>query len=338
MTAEIVLPHTTGHAAADQTIRAIITLFETNFPSRIVSYYVEGSYADQTAVATSDLDMTIVLRDPFEMAEQVAVRQVEIECKQMSNIELDLTVVGEAQLRQAADPMFKLAARLLYGEEIRANIPLLPIAAWTQQRMHAAYWLMINVFERPKPVRSPLAFPQPTAEFLGYTARTVRLCDGTEVPSTRNLIRITGWIASARIAYEGQQYVVRKRDCAATYRQIINDQWADLLETIDRRCRTAWQYRIPATKPEQTELRTMLTQTLAFENHFLTVYRRFLLGELMGSDSGNQQAALRILDNTFYADPAVMEAVKKLQTVEDGAVRTTAQTLVASYHVGSDQS
>jgi len=325
--AHVGLPHTTSHSEADGLIHAMISRFETNFPNRILSYYVEGSYADQTAVATSDLDITVVFRDQLELAEQTAASQVVIDCKQLSRIELDLAVVAEAQLRHAADPMFKLAARLLYGMEIRADIPLMPITTWTQQRMHAAYWLMINVFERPTPVYAPLAFPQPVTEFLGYTARTVRLHTGEEVPSTRNLIRVTGWIATARIAYESQQYVVRKRDCAATYRQMIHDEWTDLLEQIDRRCRSVWQYRVPDGKAEQTELRTILTQTLAFENHFLTVYRRFLLAELTGGDSSRQQAALRILNNTFYADPAVIEAVKNLQTAADPAVQAVAQSL-----------
>src|SRR5712692_11971608 len=138
---------------------------------------------------------------------------------------------------------------------------------------------MINVFQRPQPVRAPLTLPQPNAPFYGYTARTMRLRDGAEIPTTRNLIRVTGWIATARLAVEAQQYVIRKRDCAPTYRRLINDQWTALLEEIDQRCRTAWQYRIPDTASEQAELRAILERTPEFENHFLNRYRQFLVSE-----------------------------------------------------------
>ena len=177
--------------------------------------------------------------------------------------------------------------------------------------MHAAYWLMINVFQRPKPVYAPLTLPQPTAAFYGYTNRTMRLADGITIPTTRNLIRVTGWIATARIAYQAQHYVVRKRDCVVAYRQMINDEWTDLLEQIDQRCRTAWHYRIPSAPIEQAELGTITTQTLAYENHFLLLYRDFLLAELAGTDQKARQDALRLLDHTFFADPAIIEAVKQ---------------------------
>lgn len=272
------LAHSTDNPMVDQVIREIITHFESSFPNQIAGYYVEGSYADQTAVATSDLDLIIVFRQALASTEEKAqAERVQAACQQLSAIELDLTITDILYLREHADPMFKIGARLLYGKEIRDEIPLIPITTWAHQRMQAAYWLMINVFQRPKPVYAPLTFPQPTPPFYGYTNRTMRLADGSTIPTTRNLIRVTGWIATARIAYQAQHYVVRKRDCVMTYRQVINDEWTGLLEQIDQRCRTAWHYRIPNAPVEQAELETIVTQTLAYENHFLILYRDFLL-------------------------------------------------------------
>lgn len=308
----LVLQQSTGHSLADRTVLGVVNLFEALFPQRICGYYVEGSYADQTAVTTSDLDLTIVFREQFTTTnERTLAQQIVTACQQLSALELDITLAEETHLRQQADPIFKLGARLLYGEESRDTMPLIPIAIWARQRMHAAYWLMINVVNRPKPVHAPLAFPNPSDPFYGYAARMMTLADGRQLPTTRNLIRITGWIATARLAYEAQHYVVRKRDCVASYRQVINDEWTTLLEQIDGRCRSAWHYRIPTTAAEQAELRTILEHTLAFENHFLERYRRFLLAELTGNDQNAQQEALRILDNTLYSDPELLQVIKE---------------------------
>jgi hypothetical protein len=304
----IALLHSTGHAQADCAVEGVVSRFENAFLKRVVGYFVEGSYADQTAIATSDLDLTIVFREQFTTTdERQQAHEVAIACCQLSTLELDITLAEEEKLRQGADPMFKLGARLLYGQDTRDAMPLIPMATWARQRMHAAYWLMINVFNRPQPVVAPLAFPDPQDPFYGYAARMMRLADGSTVPTTRNLIRVTGWIATARLAYEAQHYVVRKRDCVPAYRRLINDEWTTLLEQIDQRCRSAWRYRIPQTSVEQTELRLVLTDTLRFENHFLQCYREFLLGQLTGSDQVAHQEALRVLSNTFYADPAIMK-------------------------------
>jgi len=322
------LTQSTGHPMADRVVQDIVTRFETSFPNQIIGYYVEGSYADQTAVPTSDLDLLIVLRQALASAEDKAqAERVLADCQQESAMELDLTLTDAIYLRDHADPMFKIGARLLYGVEIRDTIPLIPIASWARQRMHAAYWLMINIFQRPKPVYAPLSFPEPTTVFYGYTNRTMRLADGSTIPTMRNLIRVIGWIATARIAYQAQHYVVRKRDCTVTYRQTINDEWTGLLEKIDQRCRSAWHYRIPVSLAEQAELNTIVTQTLAFENHFLMLYRNFLLTELTGTDQAAQLDALRLLHNTFFADPAIIAAVKQLLSSADPAVQKAAQQL-----------
>src|SRR5712692_10743026 len=161
-----------GHALADDMLRDIVSQFESVYPDRISGYYVEGIYADQTAVATSDLDLTLVFASPLTMSERERVNRIVQDCQQTSALELDVRLTDEQQLREHADPMFKLGARLVYGQDVRDRIPLISMNTWARQRMHAAYWLMINVFQRPQPVRAPLTLPQPNAPFYGYTART----------------------------------------------------------------------------------------------------------------------------------------------------------------------
>lgn len=226
--------------------------------------------------------------------------------------------------------MFKLGSQLVYGKDIRQSIPLMSIDHWARERMHAAYWLMNNVFERPKPVCSPLDFPDPDAPHYGYANRPMRLADGREILTTRNLIRITGWIATARLAHETQEYVVRKRECSPTYQRAIGDEWTSYLAQVDQRCRTDWHYRVPEPKAEQQELRAILAQTLAFENHFLAAYRQFLLSELANAQPGVQLTALQLLNQVLYANDEVIQAVRGLKSAQDEAVRAIATAVYSS--------
>lgn len=172
----------TGSSLADCTIHGMICLFEYLLPGRICSWYVEGSYATQSTVATSDLDLILVLYTPLVTdQEQTATANLLETCQQLSSLELDVTVTDLITLQQSAYPMFKLGARLLAGSEIRDAVPLIPIALWARQRMHAAFWLMIHVFSRPEPVVAPTTFPDPADRVYEYAARRTKLADGTEV-------------------------------------------------------------------------------------------------------------------------------------------------------------
>jgi hypothetical protein len=112
------------------------------------------------------------------------------------------------------------------------------------------------------------------------------------------------------------------------YPQTIDDEWAALLEQIDQCCRTAWQYRIPDAASEQAELHTLVERTLAFENHFLGLYRQFLVKELMSEESDAQRATLESLGRTSYADPTVRHALQHLATTDEVQVNASARALI----------
>ena len=321
--------NTTGNALADRTVHGIIGLFELLLPHSVCSCYVEGSYANQSFIETSDLDLILVLQAPLATErEQARASHLLEACRQVSSLELDIALTDLFQLQQSADPLFKLGALLLFGHEIRNTIPLMPTGLWARQRMHAAFWLMIHVFHRPQPVIAPITFPQPDDAFFGYAARPMQLANGTETRTTRDLIRITGWIATARIAYQAHSYVVDKRSCISTYRDTIGDEWTGLLATIEQRCRTSWQYRIPESANEQAELRAITAQVLEYENHFLGVYNHFLLTELTSDDRAGQVTALEMLERTWYPEPALLAALHQQANIGDAEVSTKAKQLI----------
>lgn len=329
-TDRIMLTKSTGYEQADLMLQKIVERFESTFPARMVGYYVEGSYADQTAVETSDLDLTVVFDERLSHKDEAIAEKLLADLEANSALELDISLIDEVTLRQRGDTSFKLGTRLVFGQDIRGSIPLMPLSDWARNRMHAAYWLMINVFERPHPVRAPLGFPREDDPFYGYANRPFQLADGREILTTRNLVRITGWIATARIAHEAQAYVVRKRNCYSTYEHLIGDEWTDLLAQIEQRCRTDWRYRIPESGKERDDLRMILTRTLAYENHFLGVYRCYLLSELGSNHTGAQLIALNFLNQIPFDDPTVMKAVRALEAVHDVEVRSAAKRSIGN--------
>ena len=330
---EVILSASTGRAPIDDRLRGVVGIFEMVFARRIRSYYVEGSYADGTEVTTSDLDLTVVFRDGFRDAtERDTAAQLAGYCAALGGVELDIELTDDKQLAGGVYPSLKVGSLCLYGEDRRDHLRLLPLEEWTRQRMHAAYWLLVNVFHRPRRVTYPLAYPDPAGSFYGYDQRVVRLATGAEVNSTRDLVRVTGWIATALLASRAGVYVARKRDCHRAYRRHIDDAWAPLVEELYRRCRSEWGYLIPSGAAEQQMLRALCEQTLQLENHFLVVYKDYLLAELGSGNKVAQGRALWMLGQVVYHDEDVRRAVQALDGAGNSDVWQAARDTLALYH------
>ncbi|BCL84087.1 nucleotidyltransferase domain-containing protein [Ktedonobacteria bacterium brp13] len=303
----LTLTYTTGSKEFDEDIIAVITLFEAAFPEAIRAYYLEGSLANNTAVTTSDIDLHIIYK---EKTVHERVRQVVDACTKLSKRELDISIQDEASLTQGVVPIVK-ASRLLYGDDILAQVPLISIEQWTRDRMHACYWLLNTVFQRPRIVQWPITYPDLHGEFYGYDNRKVITTNGIERNSTRNLIRVTGWMATARIALEAQQYISNKYECYAVYRQLIGDEWSSFIEETYALCRERWNYLVPDELSARVQLKSLCARALEWENHFLQVYKRFLLTELQDQDNPLLERILWIQENIPYDDQEIQATLQK---------------------------
>jgi len=308
---DIILLKPTENEQTDNALRATVGIFETAFPEQIRGYYVEGSYADQSEVTTSDIDLVIVFKgDMTEVSAQAEA--LASYCCALSFVELDIGVIDEKKLAAGAVPYFKMGSVLIYGEDIRADLPLIPLIQWARDRMHSSFWRTVNLFNRSDVVRYPLDYPDPSGEFYGYDRRKLRLRSGEEVNCTRDLIRLTGWSATAILAYRAGRYVARKSECHRAYQECFHDEWGQLLQDIYMYCRGKWQYLIPTDPVERRQLREICERTLAFENHFLLVYKEFLLSELHAEDVEGKIYALWVLSKIVYQNKEVEEAVAML--------------------------
>lgn len=285
MTGDIVLLNLPKNENIANALRGVLSIFESVFPERIRGYYIVGSYADGSSLATSDIDLTIVFKGCFEHEQELTKAQfVRDACTLISSVEVDVEIVDEETLAQGMWPDLKLNSLLIYGEDVRDRFPLLPIKQWTCKRMHAAYWLMTHLFERNGAVAYPLDYPDPLAEFYGYDSRRLRLPNGEEVKCTRDLMRVTGWAATAILAFQAGEYVARKSDCHKLYREYIDVEESRILQDIYEKCRGRWNYLLPVELTEREQLRAICERTLDFENHFLRIYRDFLFAELRSGD------------------------------------------------------
>ncbi|MDQ2713733.1 MAG: hypothetical protein M3Z08_02365 [Chloroflexota bacterium] len=299
----------TGNVHVDRLLSGLIGIFEAAFPARVQGYYVQGSYADRSGVATSDIDIEIVFRGSIMVEERQKAELLADYCADLSGIELDAEVEDEERLMAGSDPMFKMASLLIYGEDIRDRVLLVGLQDWIRDRMHTSYWRFVNLFQRPGVVTYPLTYPDPTAEFYGYELRKVRLPDGREVNSTRDLIRSTGWAATAIIAFKCGRYVARKSDCHRIYQECFHDQWGTLLTDIYEQCRGRWHYLIPDVHEERQQLRAICARTPGFENHFLQVYKEFLLSELRHGDTQAREQALKVLAAIPFQDEEILASL-----------------------------
>ncbi|GCE13455.1 nucleotidyltransferase domain-containing protein [Tengunoibacter tsumagoiensis] len=324
------LTFSTQQPALDQVLELLIQSFEEAFPDRIRSYYVEGSLANRSTVSTSDIDLLLIFKGRFvDEAESQRVEALAERLAQTSPIELDLDWKDELRLQEGVWPALKFGSELVYGEEIRDQLPLISLEQWTRDRMHSSFWRTGHLFHRTLPLDYPLQYPQPDEEFYGYDQRTVQLKDGREVKSTRDLIRLVGWSATALIAYQAGQYVARKSDCHQMYRKYVaDDQLADLLQEIYELCRGRWNYLLPEDPAERRKLRSICEQTLRFENHFLLLYKEYLLQELAQQNVSAQQQALFFLRMTPYRDQTIDATLNALTYSPHEEIALTAKEIL----------
>jgi hypothetical protein len=322
---------TTGVEQVDSIVRGVISLIELMLPHRVRGYYLTGSYADGSAVPMSDIDLATVVMGVATPEEDQQFADLRAACKLISPCSLDLSLLSEDIVLQSGEVSLKLASVLLYGEDIRAGVPLMSISAYTRQAMHFPYVVFSAMRRNLSILTFPLDYPDPAADYYGYVRRQLRALDGTIHTTTKQLLLTACWTATALVAYKAGTYVSNKRDCLKQYRRWTNDEWAALLEDIDEHCRMRWGYRVPEAAADQEHLRELCQRELVFENHFLTVYQQYLLAELQEPDELTRQFAVERLGQIVYHADAVLGALHEVEQQASPQLRHAVAETVRRY-------
>lgn len=303
----------TDHAEVDDVLLKIIRRFELVFPDKVLAYYLDGSYASSYAVPSSDVDLKIVFKEDTAADDLARANEMIVALDEQSAIEFDVgCVLAKGQFR----PALIYKGQLIYGKEIRNQLTVMPVDFWGRERMYAGCWLICHLFDRPGKINLPLGYPDPEGSFYGYDDRLAQSGEGKGVRGIKNMMRASGWAATGLIGHQTGKYVTNKAECLHMYREFIGDEWTSHIEDLYENCRNKWVYRVPDDVEEQKILRTICQRNLAFENHFLNVYRNFLIDELQCGDVERIKEALDYFNRTPFHDEAVVLALKKLITVE----------------------
>lgn len=309
----------TGDPRCDKIISAVIGVFETAFPDRIRGYYLRGSRASRTSTIGSDIDLFIIFKNRFATeAEYYRAHDLNEHLAHLSPILLECLLIGELGLQRNIGLALnlKLATRLLYGQDIRSDLPEFAPESYVRDVVHTPYFSYKYPAQRrhANHLTYPLHHIAPDDQFFGYTQWTMPTADGNDQPSTKLLIASVGWTATAIVALRTRQYVRDKAASVDLYRTHVGDEWTDLVVTVHDLCRNRWHYQIPDSDIDQQTLRALCEKALDFENHFLTIYREYQLGELASADPERQKLAIQHLREIVFPDDEVASALAKVET------------------------
>lgn len=250
-------------------IDGVIGLLETVFPERIRAYYLTGSYAEDTAVPHSDLDMIIIFKGEFVGDEANRLRQLRHHASKLSPIHLDLAPRCEADLFASGATGLKLASQLLYGEDIRDQIPLESIAQYRYDIIRSFLTYQREIRGEPDQIPDPIVAPDPCAEFFGYDTFGNWFGRDHGEKGTRLLLNLTTSGATASLAILHGERASSKRNAIEKYQQFIGDEWGDWLAELYQLAKVELGYEIPQDTAVRQKLRHLIQQTPAFENVIL---------------------------------------------------------------------
>lgn len=321
--ARIELQYATGDRRIDQVLRGVVGVFEAAFPGRVRAYYLLGSYANGSAVPTSDLDMGVLIADRYrDGAEGDRAIRLCQDCEAISGMLLELWVSSEERLRQpdrfGTALQLRFSSRFLHGEDVRGRLVAQADDRYVRWAAHVPVYGLLGERGHPPALTYPLDYPDPAGEFYGYDRLTLPGAGAADQPSTKLVVAIVGRIAAALIALRTGRYVGSKRESVELYRAHIADEWTDLVEQVYALCRIRWGYLVPADPVDRHLLRDLCRRALAFENHFLAAYQDYLLGLLRMPDRVQRLSALETLRQVIYSTPQVTAAVQAL--AQDGDV------------------
>ncbi len=161
----------------------------------------------------------------------------------------------------------------------------------------------------------PLQYPDPEDVFYGYAPRG----------DTQALVLGAGWAGTAILALKAGQYVAKKSDWIDLYERYIGDEWTAFQAEIYRSCKQQWGYRIPEAPLERGRLKELCRQALAFENHYLAIYRDYLLAELHSDSDDHKLVAVRRLGQIVYPDEEVRDVLRTAAASPNEGLRHAAQ-------------
>src|SRR5262249_23596333 len=195
------LHSSTGSAMVDGVLLAIVGRYERAFPGLIRAYFVIGSYADASMVPISDLDLMIMFATPLMSSQLELAHALIQQCAETSPLRLDIGLTLQEDLSGAEQVLLKLGSRLVYGEDVRDQLALPPLAQYRRDVTWSPYRFLGQVRRDQQALASPLAYPDADDPFYGYaTKRLAAWYPAATTQGTKELITGVTRTATALLA------------------------------------------------------------------------------------------------------------------------------------------
>jgi predicted nucleotidyltransferase len=258
-----VMQSLTNNHSIDLIIKEVMGEWEREFPNRIISWYLMGSYAYGGATPGSDVDLVFVMSDEEEtVADQERAEKLFRAQQSRYPIKLELWGVPQSDLRNLGRhpkvPIslvhavsLKNASRLISGVDLRDEITQ-PSSAEYQQKLMEIAFKWIDKFSQ-KPTSPP---------YYGYV----------EGNRTDAIVYVVLSIAAALSVKKSGTLLFRKNDFYPHYHDVIGDDWTQLVADVHNLVWQKWGYSVPVDASDTMSLSKMCQRAKAFEEHFLKIY------------------------------------------------------------------
>ena len=235
----------------------------------LLSMYASGSYANGYYLdGISDLDLLLIVDHASEGLTERFLENVEPQ-----DTELDLCILEESVLRHNPNSIHvrecvmssKLCGRLLWGADLLKSWDLPPMEEYTQRTVDMVFEFIRRAHGKSCDMRH-LTYPDSDDPYFGY------LVMRNGIPSTKQIISLYTWIATAQLAKYHAAYCGCKRDCLEQAMRFLEGSFASTLQQVYENCRTNWKYTVPVKFEDQLVLRRYCRELLKFEQDFVNEF------------------------------------------------------------------
>jgi hypothetical protein len=268
------LVESTGDLRIDRVLQAVVQSFVDAMPGQVIGCFLLGSHGEGRSHSRSDVDIAVLLEEPRRAA---LVHRVVESCTRKSPIPVDIMALTPNEFvanHPALVPAFKVASRIVWGRDLREELPWPDAIAYTRHAIELAVSCMAAI-RGVESLVEPLQYPDPGGEFFGYDG-LIRGRLLAPRPNSRGLTVTISRIVIAHVAVQAGKFCASREEHLRLYRTETEARSMDLIDFMEQHCRKRWHHEIPDTPGDRTKLREHCARTLDFEQYSVESFQRWM--------------------------------------------------------------
>ncbi len=239
---------------------------------------------------------------------------------------LDIAFRGLPSLLEMGEVGIRENYLHIFGEPIHLKVSNPSMEDYIYRGMHSAY-LRMQLTHKNKPYVWPLGFPDETNRYKGYDWREKIKVADKAFSSIKEIVVLTGWMATGLIAWKGKRFVPTKKHVSEIFKSTIGGQVADDFELITSLCRNKFEYMIPTSENDRKDLIDLLPKVLSIENYFLEQYQHFLIENLKNTSPVRVRTSIIRLGEILFPNGDSQEALRELSVHDSTEIEMIQKSL-----------